>query len=71
MSALELAIEELKALPPLHQDEAVQFIHSLKQSAMAHKQAVLEKTYGCLTPEEAAEWEAAIEEGNQIDYGTW
>ncbi len=71
MSALEIAIEELKTLPPLQQDEAARFIHSLKASARARKDVILEKTFGCLNEEEADEWENAVKECRKIDHEGW
>lgn len=71
MSALETAIKELKTLPPMQQDEAAQFIHSLKATSKARKQAIIEKTYGCLTPEEATEWETAIQDCSQPNHEGW
>lgn len=67
MSELELVIEELKTLPNPEQEEAARFIRSLKEAARAKKDAVIEKTFGCLSPEEADSWEQAINERSPIE----
>lgn len=71
MSALKTAIEELKTLPLPQQDEAVKFIHSLKATSKARKQAIIEKTFGCLTAEEATEWETAIQDCSHTNHEGW
>ena len=71
MSVLEVTIEELKMLPPSQQDEAAKFIHALRASVAAQREAVLKKTFGCLSQAEADEWEAAVEECRKIDDEGW
>jgi hypothetical protein len=71
MSVLEVAIKELKTLPPSKQDEAAKFIHSLHTSAVLQKEAILEKTFGCLSQAEADEWESAVKECSKIDHEDW
>ena len=63
MSPLETIVEELKALPPSQLAQAADFIHRLKTVTQAERQAILERTFGSLTEEEAAEMERVIEEG--------
>ena len=71
MSVLEVTIEELKTLPPSQQNEAARFIHELHASVAVQKEAVLKKTFGCLSQAEADEWEAAVEECRKIDDEGW
>lgn len=70
MSELELAIEELKTLPNPEQEEAARFIHSLKEAARAKREAIIEKTFGCLSLEEAESWEKAINEQGPSENST-
>jgi hypothetical protein len=72
MSSLEAIVEELKTLPPSQLAQAVDFIHRLKAVSQAGRQAILERTFGSLTEEEAAEMERVIEQGcEQIDERDW
>ena len=71
MSVLEIAIKELKTLSPSKQDVAAKFIHSLHASTALQKEAILEKTFGCLSQAEANEWESAVNECSKIDYVSW
>ena len=72
MSLLEAIVEELKALPPSQLARAADFIHRLKVISQAERQAILDRTFGSLAEEEAAEMERAIEEGcEQIDEREW
>ncbi|MFW5882844.1 MAG: hypothetical protein ACOCVG_00585, partial [Verrucomicrobiota bacterium] len=61
----------LKSLSPAQQDEAAKFIHHLKESEVARREEVIEKTFGCLTDKEADEWAAAIEECSRVDHENW
>jgi hypothetical protein len=72
MSPLEAIVEELKALPPSQLAQAADFIHRLKTVTQAERQAILERTFGSLTEEEATEMERVIEQGcEQIDERDW
>jgi hypothetical protein len=72
MSALEAVVEELKVLPPSQLAQAADFIHRLKTISQSERQTILDRTFGSLTEEEAAEMERAIEEGcEQIDERDW
>ena len=72
MSSLEAIVEELKTLPPSQFARAADFIHRLKTVTQAERQAILERTFGSLTEEEATEMERVIEQGcEQIDERDW
>lgn len=72
MSVLEAAMEELKALPPHKLEEAVRYLHSLREESLAERNAALLKTAGTLSKEEADEWDAAIREDcRKIDDSQW
>ena len=72
MRSLEAIVEELKALPPAQLAQAADFIHRLQTVSQAERQAILERTFGSLTEEEAAEMERVIEQGcEQIDERDW
>jgi len=62
MSALETAIEELKALPPNKLAEAVSYLHSLRETSNEERLAAWKSTGGSLGKEEADELERNIEE---------
>jgi len=61
MSTLELIVKELKTLPPAKLGQVADYIHRLKEISLADRRPALEKTYGCLTEDEAGEMEKAIE----------
>ena len=63
MSHLEAIVEDLKSLPPGKLEVAADFIKRLKRTGREDREAVLARTFGRLTPEEAAELEKVIEEG--------
>lgn len=71
MKALDTAITELKNLAPAQQDTAAKFIHSLKRKSKAHRQTIIDRTFGCLSEIDAAEWESAIADCPQIEHGSW
>jgi hypothetical protein len=63
MSTLEIVVEELKSLPPARQQQAASFIHRLKKIAATEKQAALDAAFGCMSPEEADQFQHRINEG--------
>jgi len=72
MSTLELIVEELKTLPQDRLERAADYIHRLREVSLAERQAVLKKTAGSLTKEEADELEKIIEQGcEKIDERDW
>jgi len=62
MSALEAAVEELKALPPHKLAEAVSYLHALRGASMDERLAAWKSTGGSLSNEEADELKRNIEE---------
>ena len=71
MTAIEVAIEELKKLPSTQQEEAVQFIHELGTSAKIQKEAILSKLAGCINEQEAEEWQNAVNECREVEHEKW
>ena len=72
MSSLEAIVEELKTLPPSQLAQAADLIHRLKTITQAERQAILERTFGSLTEEEATEMERVLEQAcEQIDERDW
>ncbi len=72
VSPLENIVEDLKSLPPPKLQMAADFIQRLKGIGQAERQAILGRTAGCLSPEEADELERVIEEGcEQINEHGW
>ena len=72
MSPLEAIVEDLKSLPPARLEAATDFVHRLKRISEEERQAILARTAGALTPEEADELNRVIEEGcEKIDESGW
>ena len=72
MCTLESIVAGLKTLPPVRPARAAAFIHELRVVTPEQKCAALEKTFGCMTPEEADAFEQAInEECERIDARAW
>lgn len=72
VSPLENIVEDLKTLPPAKLEVAADFVHRLKRISDEERQAILTRTAGALSPEEADEMERAIEEGcERIDEDGW
>jgi hypothetical protein len=63
VSHLEAIVEDLKSLPPAKLEAAADFIHRLKRTSQQERDAILARTFGCLSPEEADELDRVIEEG--------
>ena len=61
VSPLESIVEDLKA--PARLEVAADFVHRLKRISEEERQAILARTAGALSPEEADELERVIEEG--------
>lgn len=65
-------MEDLKALPPQKVWVAADFVHRLKRISDEDRQAILTRTAGALSPQEANQLEQAIEEGcEKIDAADW
>ena len=72
VSPLENIVEDLKSLPPAKLEVAADFVHRLKRISEDERQAILARTAGALSPEEADEMERIIEEGcEKIDEHGW
>ncbi|MBV8845883.1 MAG: hypothetical protein JO307_23990 [Bryobacterales bacterium] len=72
MSRLEAIVEDLRSLPPNKLDAAAAFVHRLKLMSEEERQAVLARTSGGLSTEEADEFNRIIEEGcERIDESGW
>jgi len=72
VSPLENIVEDLKSLPPARLEVAADFVHRLKRISEEERQAILTRTAGALSPEEADELERVIEEGcEKIDEHGW
>lgn len=72
MSPLENIVEDLKSLPPARLEVAADFVQRLKRISEEERQAILTRTAGALSPEEADELERVIEEGcEKIDEHGW
>ena len=72
VSPLGNIFEDLKSLPPERLEAAADFIRRLKPVSQLERQAALDRTFGCLSPEEADELERVIEEGcGKIDEDGW
>jgi hypothetical protein len=60
MSQLETVVEKLKTLQPSGLAAAADFIHQLKATDAAKRKHALDRTFGCLSANEADEMERAI-----------
>jgi hypothetical protein len=72
MSRLESIVDDLRSLPPEKLEVAADFLHRLKRVSEEERQAILTRTAGALSAEEADELERLIEEGcEKIDEDGW
>jgi hypothetical protein len=72
VSRLEAIVEDLKSLPPDRLEMAAHYIRQLKPISPEERRAALDRTFGCLSPEEADELERIIEKGcEQINEHCW
>jgi hypothetical protein len=72
VSPLENIVEDLKSLPPAKLEVAADFVHRLKRIGEEERQAILARTAGALSPEEADELARIIDEGcEKIDEHGW
>jgi len=72
VSPLESIVEDLKTLPPARLEVAADIVHRLKRISEEERQAILTRTAGALSPEEADELKRRIEEGGErIDESGW
>ena len=72
MSRLETIVEDLKSLPPDKLEAAADFIRRLKPVSHEEREAILARTFGSLSQEDADAMLKAIEEGcERIDERGW
>lgn len=72
MSPLKNIVEELKSLPRDKLALAADYIQRLKGISHEERQAILARTFGSLSQEDAEEIEKAIEEGcESVDERHW
>jgi DNA-directed RNA polymerase specialized sigma24 family protein len=62
MSGFEAIIEDLRSLPPDKLEEAADFIRRLKPISPEQREAILARTFGSLSQEDANAMLEAIEE---------
>ena len=62
MSQLEMVIEELKQLPQANVQQVAAFVHELHESRVARNRRAFADTAGCMSPEEADEFQRVIDE---------
>jgi len=63
MTKLDTAIEDLKALPQSNLERAADYIHRLKLITDEERHAIIDRTAGSLTRDEADELDRIIVEG--------
>ncbi len=63
MVKLDAVIQDLKALPPSNLERAADYIRRLKLITDQERNAIIDRTAGSLTGEEADELERIIAEG--------
>jgi hypothetical protein len=72
VSRLESIVADLRSLPPGKLELAADYIERLKRISDEERQAVLARTFGSLSREDADAMEKAIEEGcERIDERDW
>ena len=63
MSAMETIVEDLKCLSNERVQEAVAFVHHLKESSVEQRRRAFRETFGCMTSQEADDFQRVIDEG--------
>jgi hypothetical protein len=72
MSTLEIAVADLKSLPPAKLEDAAEYIHRLKVASVEPQHGALDRSFGCLTAAEAEELERAVAANcERIDATQW
>ena len=72
MAKLQDIFEELKTLPPEGLERVADYIHRLHSASQQERKALLRRTAGSLSHEEADELARIIEEGcEQVDERDW
>ena len=62
MSQIELVLEQLKLLPDEKVQRVVDFVRGLQEDQRIDRQRALAETAGSMTPDEADEFQRAIED---------
>ena len=72
VSRFETIVEDLKSLPPDKLEVAADFIRRLKPKSQEEREAILARTFGSLSQEDAGAMLKAIEEGcEKVDEQGW
>jgi flagellar motor switch protein FliG len=72
VSRLQAIVEDLKLLPPEKLEAAAEFIRRLKPISQDEREAILARTFGSLSQEDADAMQKAIEEGcERVDAEGW
>jgi len=72
VSVLSAIIDDLKSLPPDRLELVAAYVRRLKPLRKDERKTALERTFGCLSREEADLWDRAIDEGcEQINEHGW
>lgn len=72
VSRLQAIVEDLKSLPPEKLEAAAEFIRRLKPISQEEREAILARTFGSLSQEDADAMQKAIEEGcERVDAEGW
>jgi hypothetical protein len=72
VAKLQDIVEELKTLPPERLARVADYIHRLHSASQQERKALLQRTAGSLSNEEADDLARIIEEGcEQVDERDW
>lgn len=72
VSRFESIVDDLRSLPPERLEMAADYIKGLKPVSDQARREALDRTFGCLSPEEADELDRIIEEGcEEINEHGW
>ena len=63
MTAQQAIIADLEALPTTALQKVADFVHQMRDTAAADRQAAFDASFGCMTAAEADAFERVIEEG--------
>jgi hypothetical protein len=63
MTSLQTIMADLEALPATALQKVADFVHQMRDTAAADRQAAFDASFGCMTAVEADAFERIIEEG--------
>jgi hypothetical protein len=63
MTSQQTIMADLEALPATALQKVADFVHQMRDTAAADRQAAFDASFGCMTPVEAEVFERIIEEG--------